>query len=381
MTQNNATENTYLIRYLQFFIVILFIALNTTLPFIRNTPLDEKYLQIFSGIADMCLIPLFVFATALSLNHTRYKTTFSNFFEKRILDVLILYLIGIFIILPITSYYTNYQSQAFTDYISIYSFWTSSPGPLWVFPFIMCCDILFFFILNKYNFSHFIKKLEDIEKTKVFVLMFLMMFFAYMIPYAIANNETFVTAPLNDADWYSIGIIWLPKTKTILLLSIYCLGVIIANSEKLFKYTLSSHNKLSETYIYKIIESIILYILLSTLNDKASIHPERIFEFLHTLLFLLLMISTSMAIIGIFNKLCTKQSSILDYFSKYNYFIYAVNTLPILLLQRLFSQYPQLVSMQKIYIITLFSVVLSYAAGLIIRRIAFIKRIIPNSRY
>ncbi len=381
MTQNNTTQNTYLIRYLQFFIVILFIALNSTVPFIRNTPLDEKYLQIFVGIADMCLIPLFVFTTALSLNQTRYKTSFSNFFQKRILDILILYCIGVFIILPITSYYSNSSSHAFIDYISIYSFWTSSPAHLWVLPFVIGCDILFFFILNKYNFSHFIKKLEDIEKTKIFVLIFLMMFFAYIIPYSIANNETFVTTPLNDAEWYSMGMIWLPKTKIILLLSIYCLGVIIANSEKLFKYTLSPHNKLSETYIYKIIESIILYILLSTLNAKTSMHSERIFEFLHTLLFLLLMISTSMAIIGIFNKLCTKQSSLLDYFSKYNYFIYATNTLPILLLQKLFSQYPQLASMQKIYIITLFSVALSYATGLLIRRIAFIKRIIPNSRY
>ena len=207
------------------------------------------------------------------------------------------------------------------------------------------------------------------------------MFFSYMLPYAIIEKQTFTMLPINFDEWLILGPVWLPKTKCLLFFAIFLLGVTISNSDKLFKYTLSSQNKLSETYIYKIIESTIIYILLSTLNEKTQIHTEHVLEFLHSLLFLLLMISSSMAVIGVFNKLCAKKSNLLTYFSKYNYFIYATNILPVLLLEKSLNSYSYLLGVQKIYIITLFSITLCYGVGLFIRRLPYIRWLIPTKSF
>lgn len=349
------------------------------MPYIQNGS-HNNYLQIFAELADISLIPLFVFISGLMLNKDAYQLPFQNFCKKRLLHVLLLYLLGIFFIMPVTNYYAGDNPQGFVSYFESYLLLSSSPGPLWILPVIVILDILFFYILNQYKLKNFIKKLEELEKTKIFIFVFLVLFFSYMIPYAIVKEQTFLSFPIEQQQWFALGPIWLPKTKVLLLFFLYFFGVVITNSNKLFKYSLSTKNKLSETYIYKIIESIILYILFSTLNEKNNMQSQSVAEFLHALLFLLLMISLSMSVIGIFNKLCAKKSQLVAYFSKYNYFIYSINILPVMILQKTLIKYHQLQTTQKIYTITLFSITISYALGLIIRRIPFICKLIPSNK-
>lgn len=312
------------------------------------------------------------------LNKTTFKMSAQEFFRKRLLHIIVLYFVGIFFIIPITRYYAENNPQNFMAYFESYKPLSSSPGTLWVLPVIIVFDIVFFCLLKRYSFEKFINKLEELEKTKLFIFTFLALLFSYMIPYATIKEQTFLSCPLPKQQWLKLGIIWLPKTKFLLLFVLYCLGLIITNSNKLFQHSLSSKNKLSETYIYKIIESIILYILFSTLNAKNNMQSQSVADFLHSLLFLLLMISVSMSIIGIFNKICAKKSNLVNYFTKYNYFIYSFNILPVIILQNTLSGYAQLAIIQKIYITSLFSIAACYALGLLIRRIPFIRKIIPE---
>lgn len=312
------------------------------------------------------------------LNKKTFEMSSQEFFKKRLLHIIILYVVGIFFIIPLTRYYAENNSQSFMAYFESYKPLSSSPGTLWVLPVIIVFDIIFFCILKRYNFEKLINKLEELEKTKLFIFTFLALLFSYMIPYAAIKEQTFLSYPLQKQQWLKLGIVWLPKTKILLLFVLYFLGVIITNSNKLFQYSISSKNKLSETYIYKIIESIILYILFSTLNAKNNMQSQSVADFLHSLLFLLLMISVSMSIIGIFNKICAKKSNLVNYFSKYNYFIYSINILPVTVLQNTLSGYKQLETIQKIYITSLFSIAACYALGLLIRRIPFIRKVIPG---
>ncbi len=349
------------------------------MPYIQNGMTHNNYLKIFAELADISLIPLFVFISGLMLNKKVYKMSFQEFCKKRLLHIVILYLVGIFFILPITRYYTENNPQNFVVYFESYKPLLSSPGPLWILPSIVVFDLVCFYFLTQCNFEKFISKLEELEKTKLLIFIFLVLFFSYMIPYAIIKEQTFISFPIKQQQWFTLGLVWLPKTKIILLFSLYFLGVVITNSNKLFQHSLSSKNKLSETYIYKIIESLILYILFSTLHEKNNMQSQSVAEFLHSLLFLLLMLSVSMSVIGIFNKLCTKKSNLIAYFSKYNYFIYSINILPVIIIQHTLSRHEQLQPIQKIYITSLFAIVACYALGLLIRRVPFIRKIIPEN--
>ena len=374
MISNIKKNNDYLIRYLQFFVVILSVIQHSIIVYTQqNNP--SYYLKTFTEISDICLIPIFIFISGLLLSKKVTKITFKTLCIKQI-PLIFLYCLGITIITPLSTYFiVENPTQTFSQYYHSYNILLSSPGIFWILPVIILLNIFFYLLISSNIFNKITTLIENLDKTHLIVVIFLTLFFAYFIPYIIDPEHTFLTLPLKENQWFSLGPLWIPKTKSALLIALFFLGTIVSHSQKMLSYTLSAHNKLSETYIYKVIESIILYTLFSTLHEKDSFHSQNVANFLHTLLYLLLLVSLLMSLLGIFNKVCTKRSMLLSSLSKYNYFIYSFSILNISIWYNLLS-HSVLSYQQALYIIILLSITSSYILGIIIRKIPIINRLI-----